>query len=152
MGNLVLSSHLVSIPWLQASPRYRQSIGNLSWEAQMLLAIWQSQMVNTALSLLRFPRGNDISLLHGTSLTYIHDDYTTSCQIHLVSGSDDKEPACNLGDLGSILEFRRFPGEGNWQPTPVFLSGESHRERSLASCGLQSRKESNMTEQLALSL
>ena len=34
-------------------------------------------------------------------------------------GSDGKESACNVGDLGSI------PGFGRSQPTPVFLSGES---------------------------
>ena len=43
VGSLFLSLYLVSTPWLQASPRYRQSTGNLPWEAQMLLAIWQSQ-------------------------------------------------------------------------------------------------------------
>ena len=28
-------------------------------------------------------------------------------------GSDGKESACNAGDLGSILESERSPGEGN---------------------------------------
>ena len=28
-------------------------------------------------------------------------------------GSDGKEPACNAGDLGSILGLGRYPGEGN---------------------------------------
>ena len=27
------------------------------------------------------------------------------------------------------------PGEGKWQPTPVFLPGESHGQRTLAGCG-----------------
>ena len=31
----------------------------------------------------------------------------------LPSGSDDKESACNTGDLGLNLGFRRSPGEGN---------------------------------------
>jgi len=31
--------------------------------------------------------------------------------------SDDKEsPACSVGDLGSILELGRSPGEGNGHP------------------------------------
>ena len=38
------------------------------------------------------------------------------------------------GDMGSIPGLGRSPGEGNWQPTPVFLPGESHGERSLAGC------------------
>ena len=31
-------------------------------------------------------------------------------------GSDGKEPACNVGDLGSIPEMERSPGEGNGNP------------------------------------
>ena len=31
-------------------------------------------------------------------------------------GSDGKEPACNVGDLGSIPELGRSPGEGNGNP------------------------------------
>ena len=35
-----------------------------------------------------------------------------------------------------------------WQPTPVFLPGESHRQRSLIGYNSQGRKESDTTEQL----
>ena len=31
-------------------------------------------------------------------------------------GSDGKESACHVGDLGSIPEIGRFPGEGNGYP------------------------------------
>ena len=31
-------------------------------------------------------------------------------------GSDSKESACNAGDLGSIPESGRYPGEGNGNP------------------------------------
>ena len=31
-------------------------------------------------------------------------------------GSDGKETACNVGDLGSISELERSPGEGNVNP------------------------------------
>ena len=31
-------------------------------------------------------------------------------------GSDDKESACSVGDLGSIPELGRSPGEGNGYP------------------------------------
>ena len=44
-----------------------------------------------------------------------------------------KEPACNAidaGDVASILG-REDPLEKEWQPTPVFLSGESHGQRRL---------------------
>ena len=45
-------------------------------------------------------------------------------------GSDVKESACNAGDLGSIPGSERSPGEWNG-PTPVFLPGEFHIQRSL---------------------
>ena len=35
-----------------------------------------------------------------------------------------------------------------WQPTPVFLPGKSHGQRSLAGCSLWDRKESDKTWQL----
>ena len=57
-------------------------------------------------------------------------------------GSDSKESACNAGDLGLILGSGRFLWRRKWQPTPVFLPGESHGQRSLVGYspwGLQSR-------------
>ena len=33
-----------------------------------------------------------------------------------------------------------------WQPTPVFLTGESHGQRSLESCSPWGHKEGNMTK------
>ena len=32
------------------------------------------------------------------------------------AGSDSKESACNAGDLASIPELGRYPGEGNGKP------------------------------------
>ena len=46
-------------------------------------------------------------------------------------GSDGKESTCNAGDPGSIPGSGRSPGEGNGYPTPVFLPGEFHGQRSL---------------------
>ena len=39
-------------------------------------------------------------------------------------GSDGKKSACNAGDLGSIL-VGKIPWRRAWQPTLVFLPGES---------------------------
>ena len=44
------------------------------------------------------------------------------------------------------------PWRRAWQPTPVFLLGEFHRQKSLAGYGPWSCKELDMTEQLRLSL
>ena len=43
-------------------------------------------------------------------------------------GLDDKESACNAQDPGSGEEE---PLEKEWLPTPVFLPGEFHVQRSL---------------------
>ena len=59
-------------------------------------------------------------------------------------GSDGKESACNGGDPASSSWSGKSPGEG--QPTPVFLPGESHGQRSLAGCSPYGHKESVMTE------
>ena len=43
----------------------------------------------------------------------------------LPGGSDGKESACHVGDLGLIPGLGRSPRRRAWQPTPVFLPGES---------------------------
>ena len=40
--------------------------------------------------------------------------------------SDDKESACNVGDLSSIPGLERSIGKRTWQSTPVFFPRESH--------------------------
>ena len=42
----------------------------------------------------------------------------------------------------------KIPWRRKWQPTPVFLPGESHGQRSLEVYSSWGRKESDMTEQL----
>ena len=51
-----------------------------------------------------------------------------------------KESACQAGDAGSIHGSERFPGEGNSNPTPVFLPGKSHGQKSLAGYSPWGRK------------
>jgi len=51
------------------------------------------------------------------------------------SGSTSKEPACQCRRLKRCrLDpwVRKIPWRRAWQPTPVFLPGESHGQRSLA--------------------
>ena len=64
-------------------------------------------------------------------------------------GSDDKDPTCNVGDLGSISGLGRSLEEDR-QPIPVFLPRESHGQRSLAGYRPCGRKESDKTEQLGI--
>ena len=50
--------------------------------------------------------------------------------------------------MGSIPGSGRSPGEGNGKPTPVFLPGESHGQRSLVGYSPWGCKESDTTELL----
>ena len=43
-----------------------------------------------------------------------------------------KESSCNVGDPGSIPGSRRFPGEGNGNPSSILAWGIPWTERSLA--------------------
>ena len=44
------------------------------------------------------------------------------------------------------LWVKKIPGRRKWQPTPVFLPGESHGQRSLVGYSPRGLKESGMTE------
>ena len=59
-----------------------------------------------------------------------------------------KNLASNAGDVGSI-PGPRSPWRKKWQPTLLFLPGESHGQRSLVGCSPWAPKESDMTEQLS---
>ena len=47
---------------------------------------------------------------------------------------------------------RKIPWSRKWQPTPVFLPGESHGQKSLAGHSPWGHKEWDTTERLLLSL
>ena len=64
-------------------------------------------------------------------------------------GSDDKESACNAGDLGLIPGLGRAPGGGHGT-TSVFLLGEFHGQKSLVGHSPWGHKESDTTKRLSL--
>ena len=64
-------------------------------------------------------------------------------------GSDGKASAYNVGDLGLISGSERSPGEGNGNPTPVLLPGESHGQRNVAGYNPWGLKELDMTSMRA---
>ena len=69
------------------------------------------------------------------------------------SGSDSKECRCNAEDLGSIPGLGRCPWNRAWQPTPVFLPGESpwtEEAGGLQSMGLQRDGHDWVTKHTAL--
>ena len=58
-----------------------------------------------------------------------------------------KNPPANAGnarDVGSIPGSERSPGK--WQPTPVFLPGKFHEQRSLVGYGPQGHEGSDTDE------
>ena len=60
-----------------------------------------------------------------------------------------KNSPANAGDtrhLGFDPWVGKIPWRRAWQPTPVFLPGETHGQRNLASYGPWGCKESDMTE------
>ena len=77
------------------------------------------------------------------------DKLPTPVFLGFPGGSDSKESACNVGDLGLILGLGKIPWRRAWQPTPVLLPGVSHGQRSLAGYSTWGLKESDTTECLS---
>ena len=56
-----------------------------------------------------------------------------------------KNLPANAGDTGGVGSI---PWRRKWQPTPVFLPGKSHGQRSVVGYSPWGHKESDPTEQL----
>ena len=67
-------------------------------------------------------------------------------------GSDSKESACNVGDMGLIPRLGRSPGGGHGNPLQYSYLENLHGQRSLAGYSPWGCKELDTTEQLSLSL
>ena len=63
-------------------------------------------------------------------------------------GSDCKESACDVGDLGFNPWVGKIPWRRKWQRTPVFLPRKFHGWRSLVGYSPRGHKESDTTERL----
>ena len=48
------------------------------------------------------------------------------------------------------MPIQKIPQSRKWQPTPIFLPGKYHRQRSLEGYSPWGRKESDTAEQLTL--
>ena len=59
-----------------------------------------------------------------------------------------KNPSTSAGDMRHRFDpwVGKIPWRRAWQPTPVFLPGESHGQRSLAGYSPWGHKESDTTE------
>ena len=65
---------------------------------------------------------------------------------HSPSGSDSKELACNVGNLGSVPGLGRSPGGGHDNPLQYSCLENPHGQRSLAGYKPGGHKESDTTE------
>ena len=65
------------------------------------------------------------------------------------SGTDGKESACNVGDLGSIPGLERSPGGGHGNPLQYSCLKKSHGQSSLVGYSPWGCKELDMTEHAA---
>ena len=63
-------------------------------------------------------------------------------------GSDGKESACNVGDLGSIPGLGRSSGGGHGNPLQCYGLENPHWQRSLVSYSQWGHRESDMSERL----
>ena len=61
-------------------------------------------------------------------------------------GSESKESACNVGDLGSVPGLRRSHGGGHGNPLQYACLENPHGQRSLSGYRPWGRKELDMTE------
>ena len=59
-----------------------------------------------------------------------------------------KNPPASAEDSRSTPGSGKIPWRRKWQPTPVFLPGKSHGQRSLVGYSPWHRKESDMTKRL----
>ena len=66
-------------------------------------------------------------------------------------GSVVKNLPANAGHTGNEFDpwVKKIPWRRKWQPTPVFLPGKFHGQRSLAGCRPWGRKESDTAEWLS---
>ena len=59
---------------------------------------------------------------------FVNSFWLSSWEVGFFDGSDDKESACNAGNLSSVLATGRCPGEGNGKPLQYScLENSMHR-------------------------
>ena len=85
-------------------------------------------------------------LIHIILGTYIHFYVAYSTYMGFRGGSDSKESACNVGDLGSTLQLGRSPGGEHGKPLQYSCLENPHGQRSLTGYSPWGHKESDRTE------
>ena len=104
--------------------------------------------------------GLSLAYIHPTSLKHLHPvhirqltrEWWPSCGEKSRGGASltqwlhGKESTCQCRRRGFDPWVRKIPWRRKWQPTPVFLPGRSHEQRSLVGYSPWGRKESDTIE------
>ena len=85
----------------------------------------------------------------GLKFPWRRDRLPTPVFLGFPGGSDGKESACNMGDLGLIPRLGRSPGGGHGNPLQYSCPENPHGQRSLSGYSPWGCKESDVTEQLS---
>ena len=129
--------------------------------------VWQKKGLGRLVPVMRATRASSsyhVNRISGRPVSCLHRDSRTSqgflfllelllygcgsegtSQVVLVV-QDPPASAADAGDLGSIPGWGRFPWRRAWQPTQIFLPGESHGQRSLVGHSPWGHKELDGTE------
>ena len=149
------STFASKIPWTEELGRL-QSMGSRRvrhyWETSLSLFTflhWRRRWQRTPVFLPGESQGWEPGGLPSMESHRVRHDWR---DLAAAGGLDGNEPACSAGDLDLIPGSGRPPQEGNGLLTSVVLPGEFHGQRSLVGYIPWDRKESDMTEQLILSL
>ena len=90
-------------------------------------------------------------MLHNPGLVSAVHQHESATDIHMSPGfpgvSDGKD-CLQCRRPRANAQVRKILWRRTWQPTPVFLPGKPHGQRSLAGYGPRGRKESDTTERL----
>ena len=90
-------------------------------------------------------------MLHNTVLVSEVRQHESATDIHMspgFPGGSDGKDCLQCRRPGADPQVRKILWRRTWQPTPVFLPGKPHEQRSLAGYGPWGCKESDTTERL----
>ena len=117
-----------------------------------------SRSISFLAQLLEYLARADLAITSGDDVIWELDLLPVTVQWNLIqymspqgfpSSASGKELSCQCRRCkrcGFDPWVRKIPRRRKWQPTPIFLLGKSHGQRSLSGYSLCGHKESDMTE------
>ena len=115
--------------------------GRLSWKVSLVPASYHLHCVHRLL-----PTTTPKCLFCKSSEVFNNE--LKKARVTLSGGSDSKESACQCRRPEFSPQVRKIPWRRAWQPTPIFLPGELHGQRSLVVYSPWGCKESYIPERV----